>query len=69
LTQYIIVQENSNDKYEDKELGIYFEGQFAVITVDEQNKLVDMYIGKGTNLQFKKQTLTTFYKNSAYMKM
>ncbi|MBB1455699.1 heparinase II/III family protein [Pseudoalteromonas sp. SG43-5] len=69
LTQYIIVQENSNDKYEDKELGIYFEGQFAVITADEQNKLVDMYIGKGTNLQFKKQTLTTFYKNSAYMKM
>ena len=69
LTQYIIVQENSNDKYEDKELGIYFEGQFAVITTDEQNKLVDMYIGNGNQLKFKQDSLTTYYKKSGYIKM
>jgi hypothetical protein len=69
LTQYIIVQENSNDKYEDKELGIYFEGQFAVITVDKQNKLVDMYIGNGNQLKFKQDSLTTYYKKSGYIKM
>jgi hypothetical protein len=63
------VQENINDKYEDKELGIYFEGQFGVITTDEQNKLIDMYIGNGNQLKFKQDSLTTYYKKSAYMKM
>ncbi len=69
LTQYIIVQENINDTYEDKDLGIYFQGKFAVISMDQQNKLVDMYIGYGKSLQFKEHTLNTSYEKSGYLEL
>ncbi|OUS70997.1 hypothetical protein B5G52_12390 [Pseudoalteromonas sp. A601] len=69
LTQYIIVQENINDKYEDNSLGIHFQGKFAVITTDEQNKLVDMYIGHGKSLQYKEHTLNTSYEKSGYLEL
>jgi hypothetical protein len=57
LTQYIISQDHLDDTYENKELNITFTGQFAVITVNNQNTLVDMYIGSGKSLSFGDDTL------------
>ncbi|CAM4036420.1 MULTISPECIES: heparinase II/III domain-containing protein [Pseudoalteromonas] len=69
LIQYIVLQENNDDVYEDASLGIHFQGQFAVVTLNDQSELVDMYIGKGKSLRFKDHSLSSYYKNSGYLKI
>lgn len=56
VTQYILIQENSSQHYENKELGISFIGSFGVITL-KNNKLTDLYIGSGTQLSFRDSLL------------
>lgn len=46
ITQYIITQER-DAIYENKALGIYFKGAFAIITYDENKNLQNVYIGEG----------------------
>lgn len=57
LTQYVLVQENIDDIYQDESSGIRFQGEFAVITVDEKDNATEMYLGKGVNLQYNQQKL------------
>ncbi|MBR9908813.1 MAG: hypothetical protein GYB33_00500 [Gammaproteobacteria bacterium] len=52
LTQYILVQENINDIYQDKSTGIYFQGQFAIITLDSTQTPTEMYLGSGKRLNY-----------------
>ncbi|WP_242204057.1 heparinase II/III domain-containing protein [Aestuariivivens insulae] len=52
LTQVIISQE-SNALYENKERDIEFIGAFAIITFDNNNNLLDVYMGQGTQLRVK----------------
>jgi hypothetical protein len=69
VTQYIILQENINDEYINKKLGLSFKGQFGLISLDENNNLTEMYIGSGHNLSFKKETLEADNKShAAYLK-
>lgn len=58
-TQYIISQDDASDVYQNAELGLRFKGQFALVTVDDQQKVVDMYIGSGDTLKKGQLTLST----------
>ena len=57
LIQYIVTL-NSNESYEDRDLGIFFNGIFAVITTNEKNELRNIYLGNAKNLQFKNLNLS-----------
>ena len=69
ITQYIILQENMEDEYMNKDLDLFFKGQFGLITL-ENNSLKELYIGSGNQLSFQKETLkakeTT---HTAYLEM
>jgi hypothetical protein len=58
LTHYVLLQENDDDTYEDKEAGIVFEGRFGVVTVDESGALVELYIGNGHHLDYRDASVT-----------
>jgi len=53
LTHYILLQENPDDIFEDKETGIVFTGRFGVVAVDGAGALHDLYIGSGHHLDYK----------------
>lgn len=57
IVQYVITQ-SKGDVFTDEELGIHFEGTFAVITLDGDDQLKDMYIGEGETLTYRDTTLT-----------
>ncbi len=57
LVHYLIDQVESQD-YNDSKLGIQFKGKFALITTDNKNKLLNLYLGDGEKLQFGNITLT-----------
>lgn len=59
LTHYILLQENPDDVFEDKETGIVFTGRFGVVAVDQHGSLSEFYIGDGEQLAFGTTTLTT----------
>ncbi|MDU0352541.1 heparinase II/III family protein [Paraglaciecola aquimarina] len=68
LTQYILVQENSEDRYQSQKLGINFKGRFAVITLDDQQHPTEMYLGAGSYLHYNQHKLTAKPgSNSAYI--
>ncbi len=54
LTQYALILENDKAVFEDKQIGISFQGRYAVLTVDDKDKLQSVYIGEGSRLSFKK---------------
>ncbi|WP_157447301.1 heparinase II/III domain-containing protein [Catenovulum agarivorans] len=58
VTQYILLQDLDAKPYKDETLGIYFDGHFAVISLDAANQPIDMYIGQGRELHFKNSKLT-----------
>lgn len=51
LVQYIITQA-SNDKFEDKNLGINFSGTFAVVTGNKKGEPLNLYMGDGKELNY-----------------
>lgn len=69
LTQYVIVQEDINQVFEDSASGIYFKGRFAIITVSANNQVTDMYIGQGHHLKYQDTVLKpSLGQTSAYSK-
>ncbi|WP_179944184.1 heparinase II/III domain-containing protein [Nonlabens tegetincola] len=65
LTQYVITQ-SKNAVYKDKDLGIYFKGTFAVITLNKNNNLKSIYIGEGDKLTYKNKSIETDTTKSFY---
>ena len=66
LKQYVITQ-SKNTVFKHNELPIYFEGTFAVITLNKDDSLKSIYIGDGKKLIFRNIEITTddsytFYK-------
>lgn len=66
ITQYVITQ-SKGAVFKNKELGIYFKGTYAVITLNEKQQLKNIYIGEGDSLVFKNEKINTdnskaFYK-------
>ena len=66
LVQYVITQ-SKNEVYKNDKLEIYFKGTFAVITLNENNKLESIYIGEGDKLKFRGKTINT-NKDKAFYK-
>jgi hypothetical protein len=65
LVQYVITQ-SKNDIFKNEDLGIYFKGTFAVITLDEGRKLKSIYIGEGDKLIYNKKTVETGANKTYY---
>ena len=65
LIQYIITQ-SKGEEFKNEALNIYFKGTFAVITLDENEMLQNIYIGEGESLKYKNRLLQRiiirFYK-------
>ncbi|MCM2680705.1 hypothetical protein [Echinimonas agarilytica] len=58
ITQYIVLQEKDNDVYENEELALRFEGRFAAVTIGPNERLKELYIGRGRTLVFNGKTLS-----------
>lgn len=52
ITQYIIVQEHANDVYNEHSHGVYFRGQFGIVSVNHNSNKGDLYIGKGGLIRY-----------------
>jgi hypothetical protein len=65
LIQYVITQ-SKNEVFNDQDLGIYFKGTFAVITLDENKKLKSIYIGEGEKLTYNDKTIQSDESKSCY---
>ncbi|GAA4945676.1 heparinase II/III family protein [Algibacter agarivorans] len=63
LIQYVITQSKDEIFQGDD---IYFEGTFAIITVDENVILKSIYVGDGKNLRYRDHTVQTDSSNSYY---
>lgn len=66
LVQYILTQSKGEELKIDI-LDLYFKGSFAVITLDENENLLSVYVGDGETLRFKEEeiqlrTSTSYYK-------
>ena len=69
FTQYVLMQDNESATFEDEALGLIFNGHFAIVMLDENRQLVDMYIGRGSKLQYRSKTLLAESSSqSAYQK-
>lgn len=67
LIQYVITQ-SKNDIFQNEALDIYFEGTFAIITLNEKEELQNIYIGEGEKLIFKDEVITT-NKDKSFFKV
>ena len=56
IIQYVITQ-SKGEVYSNEDLGIQLEGSFAVITLDGNGQLQDMYMGEGKSLTYREITL------------
>lgn len=67
LVQYVITQ-SKNQTYTNEKLSIEFKGTLAIISLSEEGKLLDLYIGEGELLRFGKTVLRPEPdKNTAFM--
>lgn len=65
MTQYVLTQ-SKGEIYSNEGLKLYFEGTFAVITIDEYQRLHSIYIGEGKRLTFKDKVIETDNSNAFY---
>ncbi|MBC2844706.1 heparinase II/III domain-containing protein [Winogradskyella flava] len=65
LIQYVITQ-SKNDIFQDEALGIYFQGTFAVISLNENKSLHSIYIGEGDKLIYKNEIIQTDASKTYY---
>ncbi len=65
MTQYVLTQ-SKGEIYSGEGLKIYFEGTFAVITINENQRLHSIYIGEGKRLTFKDKVIVTDNSNAFY---
>lgn len=67
ITQYILTQ-SKNKVFKSDKYDIYFKGSFAIITLNQNQVLQSIYIGRGENLKYKDKIIKTnssksYYKN------
>ncbi len=59
VTQLILVPPAADVEFSDPALNLAFRGRFAVITIDDRDKVASLYVGDGTSLRFRGHGLTT----------
>ncbi len=57
IIQYIITQP-ADEVFESRALNLFFEGTFAIITLDEKKEMKSIYIGEGRKMTFGQFTIT-----------
>lgn len=57
IVHYVITQ-SKGETFSDESIGIHFKGTFAIIALEENDKLSEMYIGEGQTLSYGETTLT-----------
>jgi hypothetical protein len=62
--QIVLVLENSDSVFEDKNLNVYFKGRYGVISLDEKDQLQSAYIGEGSLLKYKNQEINSIGGNA-----
>jgi hypothetical protein len=67
LIQYIITQ-SKNQEFTLESPKIFFRGTFAIVTLNAENQLQDLYIGDGEELRFGETVLKTNQQNRAAFK-
>jgi hypothetical protein len=58
VTQLIITLPRADSVYENPALGLSFQGRYAVVTLDDRDAPVSLYVGEGTRLRFRGHELT-----------
>lgn len=58
-TQLVLVLPTVDSTYADATLELNFRGRYAVVTLDERDAVVSLYLGEGTSLHCRGHTLTT----------
>ncbi len=53
LQQVIIVQDSDDDVFQDKNLNLQFTGRYLVLTLNENNAVLDIYVGSGRKFIFR----------------
>jgi hypothetical protein len=59
LTQLVLVSASADGEFSDPDLGLTFRGRYAVVSLDEHDRLSSLYIGEGTSLRFRGHELST----------
>jgi hypothetical protein len=59
LTQLVIVSASADGEFSDSDLGLTFRGRYAVVSLDEHDRLTSLYLGEGTSLRFRGHELST----------
>ncbi len=69
ITDYIINQDNDDAVYENKKLGLSFQGRFAIVrtTIENEKTDITLYIGDGKKLVFGTKELITTNETSAVL--
>ncbi|MFC2109884.1 heparinase II/III family protein, partial [Bacteroidota bacterium] len=67
LVQYVITQ-SKNEVFKSEELSLFFNGTYAVITLNDKEELISIYIGEGEKMIYKNDVIYTddskrFYKD------
>ncbi|WP_298878714.1 heparinase II/III family protein [uncultured Polaribacter sp.] len=55
----IIITQSKNQEFKSKDLGVYFKGSYAVISLNKNNNLKDIYIGEGEKLIYNNEVIIT----------
>jgi hypothetical protein len=67
LVQYVITQ-SKNHEFSSENPKMYFRGTFAIVTLNAENQLRDLYIGDGEELCYGEVVLKTTQQNRAVYK-
>ncbi|PAW73681.1 MAG: hypothetical protein B9S26_05930 [Opitutia bacterium Tous-C4FEB] len=59
LTQLVLVSASADGEFSDSDLGLTFRGRYAVVSLDDRDRLTSLYIGEGTSLRFRGHELST----------
>ena len=58
LTQLVLVSASADGEFSDSDLGLTFRGRYAVVSFDERERLISLYLGEGTSLRFRGHELS-----------
>ncbi|MEQ8547555.1 MAG: T9SS type A sorting domain-containing protein [Cyclobacteriaceae bacterium] len=69
IKQIILIKDTDNTEFNDTVLDVELTGRFAVLSLDENNKLTSIYMGKGFHIKYKGWdiTSTSRYPTSFYV--
>ncbi|HEX7366594.1 MAG TPA: heparinase II/III family protein, partial [Pelobium sp.] len=59
IKQIIIIQDEDSSEFEDKALAIKFSGRYAVLTLNQLDKIQSLYVGRGSHFAYNNWEITS----------